>query len=511
MRQAIANQHARTHRPRLVATLGLLALGLAATSNASANTACDTRACFDQAVQSCQAASYSVRKPLGQVRYQVLEPVDGQRCRLSLTYLDNPNPAWEGKALQFVVDRDQAVGPQLKQAVKSCLTDSGDDYQCAGPLLAVVVGHSSTPTHQTNDASPCGVQVSIDGEPLFAMRKSGLWGYVNRAGEWIIEPQWPQVRPFSEGRAVVRVDDTWFRVIDRNGAYISEARFHAAGSIGGRPVSPVGDFSQGCAAVESFGAAQQPWYLTRSGETWLKEEPPSGLPEGAQVTRFGNFHEGKAWFAARIDKGWKYGWINADGEVVIAPTFADAGNFSEGLAPAAADRNNRGYIDAEGRFVYPPKQTLVRAMPFSEGLAAVTMDSSGPWYYSDGKNVVIREMTFPEPRTLEISGKPRAVTRIKIGDAGAFHAGLAAVRPESMHLALFYIDKAGTVALDPAKQLDMTLCTWNRLPEFRHGLALLRVKDPDAASCSDGSHYLYIDTEGNIVLDERKLERAAAP
>lgn len=85
-------------------------------------------------VQACQPALYTQRNPLGQVKYEVVEPQDAGDCGVSMTYTDNPNPAWENKPLTFVLDPGKAIEPQLKQAVTSCMTGAGSWPKFTSPL-----------------------------------------------------------------------------------------------------------------------------------------------------------------------------------------------------------------------------------------------------------------------------------------------------------------------------------------------------------------------------------------
>jgi len=63
------------------------------------------------------------------------------------------------------------------------------------------------------------------------------------------------------------------------------------------------------------------------------------------------------------------GFIDARGQVIIAPQFAQARPFREGLAAVqAADSQLYGYIDRSGGYVIPPQ--FKTAMDFQEGLAA---------------------------------------------------------------------------------------------------------------------------------------------
>ena len=46
---------------------------------------------------------------------------------------------------------------------------------------------------------------------------SGLWGYLNRQGEVVIEPAWDYAGDFCEGRARVRGDNQQYGYIDAEG------------------------------------------------------------------------------------------------------------------------------------------------------------------------------------------------------------------------------------------------------------------------------------------------------
>ena len=70
-------------------------------------------------------------------------------------------------------------------------------------------------------------------------RPVGKWGYVDRSGSFVIEPQFDTAGDFSEGLAAVQVDAGW-GYIDQTGAVVIEPRFKDA-----RP------FAEGLAAVWS--------------------------------------------------------------------------------------------------------------------------------------------------------------------------------------------------------------------------------------------------------------------
>ena len=94
------------------------------------------------------------------------------------------------------------------------------------------------------------------------------YGFIDKSGKVVIEPQFDYVEPFSEGFARVKKDGKYY-FLDKNGKVVIEPQFDAR------------DFSEGLAGVKKDG---------------------------------------------------KWGFIDKNGKVVIEPQFDNAGNFSEGLA-----------------------------------------------------------------------------------------------------------------------------------------------------------------------------------
>ncbi len=78
----------------------------------------------------------------------------------------------------------------------------------------------------------------------------------------------------------------------------------------------------------------------------------------------------------------KVGYIDTTGKVVIKARFAQAGDFSEGLAPARLE-GLYGFIDVNGNYVIPPKYDFANS--FKEGLAIVYVDSVPMYIDRNGK------------------------------------------------------------------------------------------------------------------------------
>ncbi len=116
-------------------------------------------------------------------------------------------------------------------------------------------------------------------------------------------------------------------------------------------------------------------YFTREGTTLFSVE----------ATIAGLFSEGLASVGVRTEDGTiRHGYVDTEGNWILRPQFANAENFSQGLAVAARVEGTRldpstgnrfilsgpsGYIDQTGTFVLEPRYHM--AGDFKDGLAPV--------------------------------------------------------------------------------------------------------------------------------------------
>ena len=56
---------------------------------------------------------------------------------------------------------------------------------------------------------------------LYPIKQDGAWGYINKHGEVVIAPRFDMAWTFSEGLALVGVEDR-YGYIDKQGAYVWE-------------------------------------------------------------------------------------------------------------------------------------------------------------------------------------------------------------------------------------------------------------------------------------------------
>lgn len=193
-------------------------------------------------------------------------------------------------------------------------------------------------------------------EGLAAAQLNQQWGYINPQGQWVIQPQsytavtefsegmarveqnirvgfidktgklviplqYANAEPFAEGLAAVRTEESRWGYMDKSGKWVIQPQFFQAQS-----------FSEGLAGVrlgDKWGFINPQGAIAIPAQFYLPKTPtPSGDVEPYSTKPVLPFTEGLA--VARL--GEKAGFIDKTGQFVIAPQFADATSFSEGLA-----------------------------------------------------------------------------------------------------------------------------------------------------------------------------------
>jgi hypothetical protein len=147
----------------------------------------------------------------------------------------------------------------------------------------------------------------------------------------------------------------------------------------------------------------------------------------------GSFSEGLA--PVRFKRLW--GYVDLAGKPAIPNVYADAADFSEGLAAVTSPDGGRcGYLDRTGTLAIPPR--FASCAPFSGGLARVDL-SERP---SDGERVAFVD----REGAIVIRGDSSQPPFLSASD---FADGLAAVADGPVDLAgdgqvrLGYVDRTG--------------------------------------------------------------------
>jgi hypothetical protein len=183
------------------------------------------------------------------------------------------------------------------------------------------------------------------------------WGYINRQGKWVIQPQFDQAQNFRKDWATVKVG--WYEgVIDKSGKFVIPPNFVLIGRFEGELA---------CARPKD---SQQWGLINRSGT--LVVSPKLDWCDG--------FHNG----FARVQVGGKWGYINAVGDIVVTPKFDEAGRFDEDVAPVKVG-NKWGVINLKGDFVIEPQ--YLWASGFVMGLAVAEI-ADRMIYIDHGGNII---------------------------------------------------------------------------------------------------------------------------
>jgi hypothetical protein len=180
--------------------------------------------------------------------------------------------------------------------------------------------------------------------------------------------------PFSEGAAlVVEFSNGQKSNIQNNNNY-SNARFGFINKHGTNIISSnyvkASSYKEGLASVaDHINGRLLYGYIDLLGglKIEMKFDDALSFSEGLASVRLGN----------------KWGYINHEGDWVLAPNYVKAKNFSEGLAFVEKEGNTWAFIDQKGNQRIEVKSGLTPS--FSQGMTAV---GSTNWIWGDGSSVM---------------------------------------------------------------------------------------------------------------------------
>lgn len=337
-------------------------------------------------------------------------------------------------------------------------------------------------------------------ESFYVISVNGKKGFMNESGKMVINLKFDDAKNFSEGFAIVRVDETW-GFIDRTGNLTTFPK----------SVRHVRDFSEGLAIVveeKSYGFADT------SGKIVINSQFESAF----------DFSEG----LASIRKSGKWQYIDKTGKVVIDTDFDYADNFHESRAVVAKyfkdeERLKVAYIDKSGKLI---SDWFNFASRFSEGIAFVSNDpriSAGisrrfglgfdsfngtvleknlKYRAMDNNGKIIFENVFDDVygfsgyseglADIVIDGKVgfidkqgKLVIKPRFDSATRFSEGIAYVGIGDKR---YFIDRSGEILFETEFSLN---------EGFRNGLAY--VMSCKILSCKNG----YIDRNGKLIAYDR--------
>ncbi len=279
---------------------------------------------------------------------------------------------------------------------------------------------------------------------LFPVQIKGKWGYTNKEGNLSIAASYDYAESFHEGRAVVAlgnqpcvIDASNKRIID-TGIYTNIQRY-----------------SEGLAKVtdvrgkQHFADVNGKIMFTLDDEIYDARPFKMGL---SCVSKSVDLHETK--FARDIvTSGYKFGYINRKGEVVIPCTLDDADDFEYGLA-RYRDFKRFGIIDTLGNIVVKPIYSNIGR--FFEGKAVVDKVSSYGFINQSGVEVIVPAYQYCYDFSEGMAGFRMNNKYGFLNEEGKvqIEAQYEAIRPFSQGLAAVklngkwgFINKSGTLVL----------------------------------------------------------------
>ncbi len=184
-----------------------------------------------------------------------------------------------------------------------------------------------------------------------------IWGFVDKSGKTVINPQFSAVANFSDGLCGVRNNAGKWGFIDKEGSIILNNQFDG-----------VDDFSNGQCVVSSnnkYGV------IDKDGKYTINPQFTAILLDGDMFL---------------VNQDGKWGWCDNEGKLIINPQFARAYPFNGSSVTPVKSGENYGYIDREGKIVINAQ--FEDALPFNGDLALVVSGNKIGFISDDGKYVI---------------------------------------------------------------------------------------------------------------------------
>jgi hypothetical protein len=180
-------------------------------------------------------------------------------------------------------------------------------------------------------------------------------GFINRQGEWVIKPRFTAARSFApNGLAVVTEKDTRKQgAINAKGEWVFSDKSIEPSSFTANGLAPAKFITQSREEAKGVGY----WgYVDATGRWAIERQFGSAYPFAANGLALASEPQLiRQYYSSQSLE--KYGFINAKGEWVIAPTFelGDVRGFAENGLAAVKVNQKWGFINAQGEWAIAPK------------------------------------------------------------------------------------------------------------------------------------------------------------
>lgn len=191
-------------------------------------------------------------------------------------------------------------------------------------------------------------------------------GFINKHGEWVIEPKYTRLSLFYDGLAAARLDGKE-GLINEKGEWVIEPKYKDV------------DYNGACSYFRAELDDETFEYINTDGQV-LNDEQFTDVSLGYGY----GFVEGLCAFYD--DETGLIGYVNEDMEFVIEPQFVEARTFKNGVAQVCSlvdGEKKWGYIDSKGNFLFDCQFSYGRSFT-KDGIAGVEIDGLWGYVKSDG-------------------------------------------------------------------------------------------------------------------------------
>jgi hypothetical protein len=258
-------------------------------------------------------------------------------------------------------------------------------------------------------------------EGLAAVSTGKSFGYIDKNGNWVIQPRFKFAFNFDHGRAFVQTVSGKYGVIDKAGKYIGRAIYDQIGGsfdplapakIGNKwgfidsrsqfVIQPTYDsaslFSDGLAQVtKGIGVNAKTGYIDRTGKLVIPLSINSYKDDtGGYWPNTGDFDNGLAVFHSYTPAGERWGFVNKDLKVVIPAEFSESPNsFDNGvqwqtIGATSTQVGGKALMTDKGEVLF--FSTYQDVGVFSQGVSSVKI--GGKWGFINRKNQLIIKPQF---------------------------------------------------------------------------------------------------------------------
>jgi hypothetical protein len=183
------------------------------------------------------------------------------------------------------------------------------------------------------------------------VQKNNKFGYIKSTGEEIVKPIYDMAMPYSDGFAVVKQTNRFF-IINTIGDVVFELPY----------------------GIESYATYRDGLLLASLDDKYGYFDANGNVAIDFIYDAADSFYEGKAAVAVLENDVLNYGFIEINNQPLTEMKYISVSRFQNGFAAVASSRNQQGYplygyINEFGEEVIAP--TYAYAYPFSDGLAVV--------------------------------------------------------------------------------------------------------------------------------------------